>query len=527
MKKISLFIFTAIIWIMLVGCNNTNNSQSKTSKKNEEEPIGYKIEHIVLSKGYQSIEPNVEITKKNNDNTVLVSLGLVECSGVTIDKITKVDNEVNIYINRLLEEDKIQLSIPQILLSFDKNVSEKLDTLKFNIINENYTPINIAVGKTQILNKIYSQFKISPNTIPDVNLLRYKDDYIWSITFNSIFDKENSKLPLVNLKVKANADTGEIISSEKNVISDYIDDGIVVDYSQNRYLLYKQEVLIDKRKYEILWLYNIKTKEKEKIFSTTNLIYDAKFSPDYKNLSLIENHNENSSIYLININDKSSKNITPSGQYHIWLMKWADKNHLYFVNNSSEKSSLFSKYTSNVGKTEGLFSINKNVSSFDFNGEYFVFTEFDDKDLNKNIYITKEGSDLKKIDEGFNINFAGKEDVLYLKNIQKNDNNILCSYTLNKDSKIVENHLDIKNYLLINDNDLVLITRNTYNNDYTLVKLDMDNYSETSIAKIVGDNLFYDSNQNTGYLNLSPSINEAKRNIIYSINFNKSNIGLN
>ena len=55
MKKISLFIFTAIIWIMLVGCNNTNNSQSKTSKKNEEEPIGYKIEHIVLSKGYQSI----------------------------------------------------------------------------------------------------------------------------------------------------------------------------------------------------------------------------------------------------------------------------------------------------------------------------------------------------------------------------------------------------------------------------------------------------------------------------------------
>lgn len=76
-------------------------------------------------------------------------------------------------------------------------------------------------------------------------------------------------------------------------------------------------------------------------------------------------------------------------------MKWADKNHLYFVNNSSEKSSLFSKYTLNVGKTEGLFSINKNVSSFDFNGEYFVFTEFDDKDLNKNIYITKEGSDLK------------------------------------------------------------------------------------------------------------------------------------
>lgn len=86
----------------------------------------------------------------------------------------------------------------------------------------------------------------------------------------------------------------------------------------------------------------------------------------------------------------------------------------------------------------------------------------------------------------------------------------------------MEDQLDIKNYLLINNSDLVLITRNTYNNDYTLVKLDMDNYSETSIAKIVGDNLFYDSNQNTGYLNLSPSINESKRNIIYSINFNKS-----
>ncbi len=46
---------------------------------------------IVLSKGFQSTDPNVEILKKNNNLKLLASLGIVESSGVTIDKITKLD----------------------------------------------------------------------------------------------------------------------------------------------------------------------------------------------------------------------------------------------------------------------------------------------------------------------------------------------------------------------------------------------------------------------------------------------------
>ncbi|NLV77102.1 MAG: hypothetical protein GX023_09020, partial [Tissierellia bacterium] len=111
MKKI-LFLFIIITLILATsGCTTNIKGPFLAMEKSTEESLSYKIEKIILSKGFQSIEPNVEIVNQNSSLKLLVTTGLIESSGVTIDKIIKSGNEINIYINRLLEKGKTQLAV--------------------------------------------------------------------------------------------------------------------------------------------------------------------------------------------------------------------------------------------------------------------------------------------------------------------------------------------------------------------------------------------------------------------------------
>ena len=71
MKKI-LILFTIITLILAAsGCNLTEDGPLQTMEKLEEESLSYKIEKIVLSKGFQSIEPSVEVLNKNRNLKIL------------------------------------------------------------------------------------------------------------------------------------------------------------------------------------------------------------------------------------------------------------------------------------------------------------------------------------------------------------------------------------------------------------------------------------------------------------------------
>src|SRR5699024_6165052 len=226
---------------VLNGCNSIERMPFSTMEKTDEESLSFKIEKIILSKGFQSTDPNVEILKNGNSLKLLASLGIVESSGVTIDKITKSGNDINIYIDRLLDKDKTQLAIPQIMIEIQEPIVEKFEDLNFNIINQNYEPIYLKFNRKQILNNIYSQFKVTPNTTPSVILTKPKDKMIWNVYLQNIYDNENHKSPLINLNLKVDAHTGEILDSKKINISNHIDDGYILDYIPNNYILYKKQ----------------------------------------------------------------------------------------------------------------------------------------------------------------------------------------------------------------------------------------------------------------------------------------------
>jgi len=520
MKKIVLLTFVTFLIITLTACNTNKITELEPA----EEILGFKIEKIVLSKGYQTLEPKVETITKNDKTKLSISFGLIECSGVTIDKITKKNNEINIYANRLLEDDKTQLAIPQATVLLDKNLDSKASNFKFNIINENYSPIELKFGKTEILNNIYAQFKITPSSIPDVSLVRYKDSFVWNIVFKGIFDRGNLQAPLINLNVKADALTGEIIDSDKDIVSDYIDDGTILDYIPKKYLLYKQENSVNNETVDILWLYDLEKKEKQQIYETNHSIYLSKFSPDYKNISLIENDNGVTNIYLINIAKKVIHKITPVGHSHTWNMEWKNANNLYFIDNESKGSSKLFLYNTKNNSVEEIYKIPKNVSSFDIENDLIVFTEYDEKKINKNIFITKDGLSLDKIDEGHNISFIDKNTIIYLKNISdKNEDRLLLYDVKHKKIKMPTN-INVKNYLQIKPEVLLLIEKNGCENDYKLSYYNILEEKVREIARINDEKIYYDEELNKGYISLSPPLDNSKRHIIYSIDLNKMKI---
>lgn len=524
MKKILFFIIISILTFAASGCKYNEETPLATTEDLEEEFISYNVEKILLSKGYQAIEPNIEILESNNNLKLLASLGLIESSGVEIDKITKVGKDVNIYIDRLLDRGKIQLSIPQIVIEINGLAAEKLEDLNFNIINKNYETIPLKFSKSQILGKIYSQFKIAPSTTPEVELTKSKDNIFWNISFQNIFDKESPKYPLINFAVKVDARTGDILDSDKDIISTFIDNGYLLDYIPNSYLLYKrQHIEGNNNEYENLWSYNIQTGERIKLYTSKDKIYSALFSPNNEYVSLIEIGGKKSDIYLIKNSDRTPYKITPTNYLQPKLIKWKDDNTLYFVNVSENKSTLLS-YDIKENNSKVISGLNMVVEDFNLLDDKFVFAEADEDSLNKNIYLAESDMKLKKIGMGFKPTLFNDDNIIYLKHIDEEGKTLLNVYNINTKMNYNDLDHDIANYFKLDDKSIIFSEKNTCNSEYTLIKYNMIEKLITPIAKINNDKVFYDSNQEKGFLNLILPFEDSERSVIYSIDLKKLNV---
>lgn len=519
MKKILFLLIIVFIATLLNGCGSQEKVPFIAKDKTNEKSLNFKIEKIILSKGFQSTEPNVEILKKDNSLKLLASLGIVESSGINIDKITKSGNNINIYIDRLLDNGNVQLAVPQILIQIPELDMEKTEGLNFNIINQNYEPIHLKFNKKQILNTIYSQFKISPNTTPNVMLTKSHDNMFWNISFQNIFDNENYRSPLINFNVKVDAHTGEILDSKKDNISSYIDEGQLLDYIPNNYILYKKQNTQKDNEYETLWVYDSNTKEKSKIYTSKNKIQSALFSPENNYISILEVDDNMADLYIVPRENQIAYKITPTNYLQTKTMKWKDENTLYFINVGENRSTLLS-YNINDNDYKQILTVDFRVVDFDISEDSFVFVQ-EEKDLNnKKIFITNNEMDLEEIGSGSKAKFFNSNKLIYLKHLEKEDRNILQIYNID-DGSNKDLDYNIANYFILNDNSLNFIEKNTCNNDFILYRYNVEEDYALPIANINSDKIYYDQSNNRGYIALSHNSDASINSTIYSIDLGK------
>lgn len=522
MKKILFLSILIILSATVLACSAKDQAEPPTAEDVEEEFIDYEIKKIVLSKGYQSLSPNTEVLKKGSHLRLLVSPGLLESSGVTIDKITKAGNEINIYIRNLTNKEKKQLSTPQILIEIDDPLVKNLDELHFNIVSQNYKPIPLKLDKNQILNKVYSDLKIEPTSAPSIELTRLKDSLIWNISFSNVFNTEDSNFSLVNLDIVVDADTGDTIESTKENISTYIDEGILLDCIPNKALLYKQKHKKGEDEYDSLWIYDVETGRKRNIYISRYSIQSALFSPNHQHISFIEANETKSDIYMASISDEMAYKITPANSLNPKLMKWTDGGSLYFMNVDDSETTLF-QYDVDGKKSSRKLYIDKNIESFDIEGDKILLVEYDETLMNKNIYTTKNGKELQNIGVGFQATFLEDGSIAYLKNVDKEDKNVL--HICNKDEEVEYKDLEysITNYFKLDNNNIILTKKNSCNNDYILTRYNLSEKTTESLATINSDKVFYDQEKTRAYIDISPPMDKDKHNIIYSVDLSKLN----
>lgn len=484
--------------------------------------IDYKIEKSILSKGFQSIIPKVEVLEKERGRLFLVNLGVTECSIANIDSISRVNNEVNIYTSIEKEWGKTDIVVPQFTLEIGGIKDLDFDDLKFNIIPTNYTPIELKFDKSQILNKVYTQLKYTNNTMPSVGLAKEGDEYIWNISISNTFIKDNPSSPIYMLNAKVNSSSGELIEAKPILISTTIDRGKILDIANDRLLAYVQKETVEKSDTENILIYDINSQEKQKVYSTHNHIYQAKFSPDLKKLAVIEHNGKLSDLYIVELENKLVQKITPMDYKHTWNIEWKDNNLLYGVNNDKDNKSSVLLFDVSKNEPEELFSVKLNVTSFDSNNGSFVFVENDATRDTSIIYTKEEGKRLKKLDYGISGEFISKDKVLYTKKFGKEDKFELYIYDLNEhDEKLIVD-LDVRKFIIIDEENILIISKNNSSSDFSVYLYNLnDHKSPNLLGQILDKNVFYSSKLNTIFFNIVPPSENSNSDIIYGINFNK------
>lgn len=495
------------------------------SKTIKEEVINHEVEKIVLLKGFQSTEPMVEATQEGGKLKLIVTAGVMECSGINIDKVTKSGNTINLYISGLFERDKVQLVIPQATVLIEEAIDSKISNLNFNIISQNYESISLKYNRNQIVDKIRGEFKIDSNTIPQVELIKDGDNIFWNMVFINLIHKENSKSPLSNLMVEVDALTGEVLDFEHNTISTYIDEGHLMDYLPDRLIVYKKIHTDNNIQYESLWTYDIDTGNKTKVYTTKLEIENAYFNPTGEYISLIEKDDFKRDIYIVEISKNIAYKVTPVEYFHPKLIRWKNSKELSIADVNDQITTIFT-YDIEDNRLNREFTIDKIISSFDIMDNMIVFTEMDELAINKNIYLTKDGMNLREIGLGFKPRFFDNKNIMYLQNDEDKNKNMLKMYNIEKNNIMESLDYNIINYYKLNDNTLLFIENANFNNEYSLVKYHMDTRTVDAMYRINSPKLFYNSDAEKAYISLTVSGDEGNLSNIYYVDLDEIEISI-
>ena len=489
----------------------------------EEDNFVFDIDQIVLSRGFQNLEPNVEIIKRDDGFRLLTSLGLFETSGVKVTDINKSGDDINIHVENISNKNENQLAIPQVLIELKDVKLRSIENAKFNIINENYQPIKVKLSSNEVINKINSDFQIITNTSPEINIVSQSDRLFWVLNYKNILDKYNLETPIVNLSVKVDANSGELIRSSKNFISQFIDEGNILDYIPSNYILYRkiEPTLSGEDNWYSLWKYDITSNTKMALYSTNSEIVDAQYSPDYNSIAILESNDGANQLYILSKNDSKAYKAVFEHPVNPYIVRWKDSANLYILN-KTDMTSIIYNYNIEDTTTSLVKHINSDIVGIQVKDDSTLITTRDGDTQKPSIQLLSNWIDLEVDLEGFMPRFISDKYIGYLAFYEKENINKLI--LLNRENKKVYDTIDlnVSNFFKIDDETIGIISKNQNNNDFTFHKYDMKNRELETIVSLTSDKAYYDGENQRLYIDFKVPFESTKSQIMsqimYSLN---------
>lgn len=527
MKKKYLF-FNLFIFIFLIACS------PKQSKENNIKNINFTVDKTHLSQAYQLTDPHAEFVSKGEDLEkssenlkLLISLGAMESSGLKVKEITQTASKLSIYVDSIYDKDKLKLAIPQAMVTLDRSLLDKpLEDYSFEIINDNGKPLDIKLSMTDAISKVDSYFKLAANVSPDVHLVKKDDILIWDIKYVATFDKAEDNLPLVKFSTQINANDGNIIDSEKTLIANPIDNGLILNIETDNYILYKKSLDSSSKpsSKEELWIYNINTDKSELLFTSDYTINSTQFSPDLSFISLIESNNGNSSLYLIPKSTRKAYKVPLGEKFTPHLNVWKNNRKLILVEKLENKTRIC-RYDVVDEDQDGVIEIDNLIYHLSYENGNYLFTEEVDKSLNKKIYSTKDFKSLDLITHGFSPEFIGNNRMIYLEDVEDRDTNTLNIYDLDKKEIIYSIEGYIQNFQILSNKYISFIDKEENHNHYVLYGLSLDSFEKNALDKIkpeivsnsISSRVYYNKNYDLFFLNVNIPFEHKYKDLIYLV----------
>lgn len=526
MKRFFLLIFLLLNLLVSFGCSNSEKvSVVDDFKNSKKESLKYHIEQISFSKSFQSLGTAVEIIENNEKSLkILAQLGLSDYTNIKVHKILMKKNNVDIYVSGSKESDESLLSVPHVIFNLDKDkINEvSLEDIKFNLVYEDYEAINIKFKINDVLNKLESHFKISTNSSPRFNLINIDGNTIWEITYDSIFYKDMEDTPLINLHALVDANTGDIIESEKNLISSVLDNGHILNYIENKNLLYRQAYndKENKKLKEKLYIYDIINEEKILLYTSNYNISSGQIAGDSKHVSFIETSENGNEVLIASYDNPKVYKIVFEGDFNPYLIKWKDNNILYIMGSKNSNSLLYA-YDTNSNQLELISKINKEIEAFNAFGDYFLLIEKSESEYNKKTYLTKDWKEFKSSNTGFNFKFIDGKNIAYIKKDEQSNIDYLSIYNLEEEELVRRIDGSVVSYSIF-DGKIIYIKNNPSYNDYTMYSYSIATKEKSPISHIICKNVFYNDKDNLIYLNATLPFENNNTEMIYSIDLNDS-----
>lgn len=501
---------------LIIKDTNTNTDMV------EDNDILFEIQQTILSKGFQNLDPKVEIIKIDDGFRLLASLGLFETSGVQITNINKSGDEINIHVENIDDRKTNQLAIPQVMIELNQIKLRSIENAKFHIINENYSPIKVKLSVNEVINKINSDFQIVTSTSPDVDIIKSDHTLLWELNYKNILDKYNLEIPVVNMSVLVDANSGELVQSSKNFISVLIDEGSILDYIPNEYILYKkaEKTLLNENKWMSLWLYDVKNNTKEVLYSTDSEILSAQYSSNHDTIGVLESANGNNQLYIINREDNRAYKLIYDTPLNPSIIRWKDNENLYILSKSDITSSIYN-YNTMDSSIELVNYLYLDVIGMQIQNDDIILTAKDKNTEKLSIHMTSDFVKYEIEKEGYLPRFINDQYIGFLDFDEKNNTSELV--LLNRDNKKVYStiNLNVNNYYTIDENTLGIISTNSNNNDFTFHKYYIDRKELESIVNITSDKAYYDAEAELLYIDLKVPFESTKPQIIYSLDLSK------
>jgi len=513
MKRTSGLLLIIISIMILTGCSFPVLRESSATPGKTSDPE-FTVDQVVLSQGFQNTEPRIELVRQDNRQKLLVSPGVLQSTGMEVLKIEKVDGVFNIHLMNS-SYSSADLVIPQITILLSNVTQTEAESLKFKIVNENYSPITINYGIVDVLNKIRSDYRISYDGYPSIKLVNSEDGPIWVIDYENIHDRSNLEIPLIDLRLKVNSSTGEVVESTKSLISAYVDEGSILDFIPGQGMLYRQKDVDNEN--VTLRYYSIPSGEKTDLYRTQSEISYASMNPDGSSVVLLEKEGDKVTAFALSLEDRKAVRIGSEVGIHPERATWISNSEIQLITAFSGNQTEILVYNTQDGSLRTTHNLMMDLATFSVMDDTILASQFIDEETNNRILLSNGISGLQFVDIGFRPQILTEDLGMHLVNDKHTPGNRLHLFDLETMENKLELEFDVVNANRVSPNELLIVERLPGSSSFGLHILDYDSMEVTSFGSINTSNVYLDRSTDTIYVNDSIAWDSEPKDIIYTV----------